>query len=91
MSEIDIPNKEAPHVSHGESDIRDLPKAYTEVKYYEGGLIILGWAIDFLKKAENKGLRLEEVEEVFRNKHGMLANLYMKAWRDYRELKEVIE
>jgi len=88
MSEIDIPEREAPHGIHGESDIRELPKEFAEMKFYEGGLIILGWAIDFIKKAESKGLSLEVVEDVMRRKHSMMANLYLKAWRDYKEVSE---
>lgn len=68
---------------------KEVPKELAELKFYEGGLVSLGWAVDFLKKAKMKGLSINEIEEVILKKHGMMADLYMKAWRDYRAVQEV--
>ena len=75
--------KEAPHDIHGESDIRDLPKDLEQMKFYEGCLVALGWAIDFIEKMKSKGMDIEEIEKGIKTKHGIYANLYTRAWKRY--------
>ena len=69
----------------------EIPKSMAEMKFYEGGLIALGWAIDFIEKMKSKGMDIEEIEEGIRNKHSIYANQYMKAWKIYRDMAEVRE